>query len=312
MEFQDENYDDFNNNEVNNLSSLNYNFVLNDRFVHVVDDKGYYFKCQTPFLKILKPMHTTYNKKKTVAKQYLILEINDELDFNNQIGEFMFIINKIHEVSQEKIREKSVEWFNTEFDDIGLDIKVKRPIDQQKENEFIKICIPKNKDIENEIANLSKGSYVLCNIIFKGLKISSDNIVEEWEIKDLITQEKFDEIQNSQLICDTIENNDSINTLLEDQININEETFNIENNEIVNENTNIENIINNEVINNELISKEVNENTNIEIINEIINIENNEVPKKIKKEKLKSKNIIDNKIKKKELIKKSSKKLIFT
>jgi len=301
MEFQDENYDDFNNNEVNNLSSLNYNFILNDRFVHVVDDKGYYFKCQTPFLKILKPIHTTYNKKKTVAKQYLILEINDELDFNNQIGEFMFIINKIHEVSQEKIREKSVEWFNTEFDDIGLDMKVKRPIDQQKENEFIKICIPKNKDIENEIANLSKGSYVLCNIIFKGLKISSDNIVEEWEIKDLITQEKFDEIQNSQLISDIIENNDVINTLLEDQININEEIY--ENNEvvseIVNENINIENNIENNIdINNNI----VNEN----------NIENNVVSKKVKKEKSKSKSIIDNKIKNKELIKKSSKKLIFT
>lgn len=305
MEFQEDNYDDFNNNEVNNLSSLNYNFILNDRFVHVVDNKGCHFKCQTPFLKILKPIHTTYNKKKTIAKQYLILEINDELDFNNQIGEFMFIINKIHEVSQEKIREKSMEWFNTEFDDIGLDIKVKRPIDQQKENEFIKICIPKNKDIENEIANLSKGSYVLCNIIFKGLKISSDNIVEEWEIKDLITQEKFDQMQNSQLICDTIENDDVINTLLE-----NEELVNIENNEdseeVIDIASNIDNNVVIEVVN-EIVNEIVSKNTNIEN-----NIENNVIPKKIKKEKSKTKIINDSKNKKKELIKKSSKKLIFT
>lgn len=182
-----------------NFNNLNFEFNLNDRFVHVKDNDGNYFKCQTPFLKILKPLHITLNKKKTIAKKYIILETNDELDFNNQIGEFMFIINKIHEISQEKIRENSMDWFNTEFDDIGLDIKVKRPIDQQKDNEFIKICI--NKELD-KVANLNKGDYILCNIIFKGLKISNDYIMEEWELTDFITQEKFDDQQNIEYLSE--------------------------------------------------------------------------------------------------------------
>jgi len=205
-------YDEFNNNAINDVNKLNYKFILNDRFIYVNDNDGQYFSCQTPFLKVLKPIHITLNKKKTISKKYLILETNDELDFNNQIGEFMYIINKIHEISQENIKKKSLTWFNTEFDDIGLDIKVRRPIDQQKDNEFIKISIPSN--IEDQISKLTKGTYVLCNIIFKGLKISNDYINEEWEILDFITQEKYDEEQNEEFINNSVQM-DAIQTLLE-------------------------------------------------------------------------------------------------
>jgi len=342
MLLADESYDNFNYNDINNLSKFNYKFSLNERFIHVKDKNGNYFGCQTPFLKVLKPIHVTLNKKKTIAKKYLILETNDELDFNNQIGEFMFIINKIHEISQEKIKEKSMEWFNTEFDEIGLDIKVRRPIDQQKESEFIKICIPSN--IENEISKLSKASYVLCNIIFKGLKISNDYINEEWEILDIITQEKYDEEQNAELINNTIET-DTIQTLLDNNINeidniklINEENKicidkniyieNTENKISINKdsvllcedilNENIENNINidqNSIVYSETILKEDIENN--EVNNEVNNIVIDEikVKKHIKKNKIIGEKILENKIiknnKKHELIKKLSKKIVF-
>jgi len=194
MLVEEDNYEHFNNETINELSKLKFKFNLYDRFISVKDENGIFFKAQTPFLKILKPIHNTFNKKKTIAKKYIILETNDELDFNNQVGQFMFIINKIHEISQEKIRENSIEWFNTEFDDIGLDIKVKRPIDQQKDSEFIKICIPEH--LIEDVEQLSKGNYLLCNIIFKGLKVSSDYIMEEWELDSFITQEKYEELNN--------------------------------------------------------------------------------------------------------------------
>jgi hypothetical protein len=198
--------------ELNNVHKLNYKFLLNDRFIHTTDEHGNYYSCSTPFLKVLKPFHTTLNKKKTISKKYLILETNDEMDFNNEIGEFMFIINKVHEISQEKIRENSVMWFNTEFDDIGLDIKVKRPVDEQRDNQFIKISIPKDDELEKDIEKLSKGDYILANIVFKGLKVASDYITEEWELKNFIVQEKFDKMQNcyddntSKIIDQIIEN----------------------------------------------------------------------------------------------------------
>jgi hypothetical protein len=297
---ENESNDKFTYTDIDHLSNYNYTFSLKDRFIHVNDDNGNYFGCQTPFLKILKPIHSTLNRKKEIAKKYLILETNDELDFENQIGDFMFIINKIHEISQEKIKENSLKWFNTVFDDIGLDIKVRRPIDQQKTNEFIKICIPNN--LENEISELSKGTYVLCNIIFKGLRISNDHIYEEWELIEFITQEKYDEEQNTEFITNNMET-DIIETLLE---NNNEENINEENNnnqENINEenNNNIDNKI-------EIVEQPLNTE---EIIT--VNNKNNEIKEiKVKKDVKKNvkKNIKDNN-KKKELIKKLSKKIIF-
>ena len=249
----------------------------------------------------------------------------------------MFIINKIHELSQEKIREKSIEWFNTEFDEIGLDIKVKRPIDQQRDNEFIRITIPKNNNIENEISKLSKGSYVLCNLIFKGLKVSSDYIVEEWEINNIISQEKFEENEKNELLLNSIVEVDTYNSLIEDQIidlnqniqenNIIEESNisenNINENNIDDNNTkelNIENLnteYNKEIFENKTIEELENiDDSNISVLT---NLENTKISKKIKKE-ISSKEIKvkENKIKKQEikqtadLVKKFSKKIIFT
>ena len=300
MNFEEDNYDKFNKDDINNLNKLNFDFVLNDRFIHVKDENGNYFQCQTPFLKVLKPIHTTLNKKKTIAKKYVILEINDELDFNNQIGEFMFIINKIHETSQEKIKEKSLQWFNTEFDEIGLDIKVRRPFDQQKDNEFIRISIPKNFEMEDEISKL-KGSYILCNIIFKGLKISNDYIMEEWEIKDFISQEKYDQLQNKEYINDTImeERIDTIEDLIEEDIlvknNLIEENILVKDN-LIEENTSVKD----NLIEENILVKDI-------IIEDKLDISNNVIENNVKKNK-KIKTIKDV-IKP---IKKSSKKLIFT
>ena len=297
------NFDEDEQSSINNLNQLNFNFKVNERFIYSTyeDSKNKYFEFQTPFLKILKPVHNTYNKKKTIAKKYLILETNDDLDFDNQIGDFMFIINKIHELSQDKIREKSLEWFNTEFDDIGLDLKVRRPIDQQKENEFIKICIP-NDIIESKILNMEKGTYVLCNIIFKGLKVSSDFIMEELEIVSILTQEEFDQDQKNEMLSNIVE---EYKIFSEENLDLQsslEKEKTIENNQIENE---IE-MENDNIIENCNIIEEVIENSEILM-------DEDSIVKKIKVNKLEKNNNIqkNDKAKTKTIIRKS-KKIIFT
>ena len=225
----------------------------------------------------------------------------------------MFVINKIHEISQEKIREKSMEWFNTEFDDIGLDIKVRRPIDQQKDSEFIRIALPKNEDMEREIANIEKGSYIICNILFKGLKVSSEHIMEEWEIKDFITQDKYDEIQNSQYYNNNLVETDVVSNLLleseqmemesEEQKQMEEEDINVIE-AVIEEVNHVE-----ESVQEEEIQKP------IEIIEVEEHKEKEEHKKKMKKKKDKS--IDDSKFRKKSRdstlpIKKMSKRIIFS
>lgn len=185
----------------NTLINLKFKFSMSERFIHAKNEENKYFQFQTPFLKVLKPIYLTYNKKKSISKKYLILETTHEIDFNNEIDDFIYTINKIHEVSQENIKEKSLTWFKTEFDDIGLDMKVKRPIDQQKNSEFIKICLPNNNsELEEKVSKLNKGDYILCNLQFKGLKVSSESIVEEIELINFVTQNDFDDYQKEEYI----------------------------------------------------------------------------------------------------------------
>jgi hypothetical protein len=261
---EEEDYDNFMKDEVNYLNELNYEFNLNQRFVSVKNNEGNYFKCQTPFLKVLKPIHVTLNKKKTIAKKYIILELNDELDFNKQIADFTFIINKMHEISQEKIRKNSIEWFNTEFDDIGLDIKVRRPIEQQRECEFIRICLPVNKELEEQINELKKGDYVLCNITFRGLKVSNDYINEEWYVESFITQEEYEKLKKTDLLYEEIENLNKITTLLEEEY-----SPEIKDDKQLLENNNLEIEINNLELENN--------NMELEINNNVENINNNKL-----------------------------------
>ncbi len=258
MYVEDGTYENFKMNEINDLKYLNFTFNLNQRFIHVKDSNGNNFGCQTPFLRVLKTNHITLNKKKTIAKKYIILETSDELDINNQIGDFLFIINKIHEICQENIKENSMSWFNTEFDEIGLDIKVRRPIDQQRESEFIRISIPKNEELESRINEIEKGEYILCNIIFKGMKVSNDYIIEEWEITDFITQEKYDEMEKMKLMEEELQKAEMITMALEEEETIANKTEDIsvvdvergeyEKEVIIERN---DNEINNEEINNE-------------------------------------------------------------
>ena len=51
------------------MHNLNYKFIINERYVHAKNDEGKYFECETPFLKILKPVHILLNKKKNNCKK---------------------------------------------------------------------------------------------------------------------------------------------------------------------------------------------------------------------------------------------------
>ena len=170
-----------------NFRDLSFNCVTEERYIYVKNKIDEYFKSETPFLKVLKPYHINKNKS------YLILSINDDFDFNDEINDFVYLINKIHEFSQENIKLESKKWFGKDFDIFDLDNIVKRPIEEHKSNNYIKLVIPNDDLLEQKILNLSKDTYVKCNIEFQGLKISKETLMEEWFITDFITQEEIDE-----------------------------------------------------------------------------------------------------------------------
>lgn len=265
------------NRDNTKFSDLNFNFEYKNRIIRTTFENNEYFKIDTPFLKILKPVHLVTNKKKNNEKKYIILEINENYNVNKELDEFLITINKLHETSQENVKKNSLKWFNTEFDEIGLDLKVKKPIDTQKDKQFIKILIPNdNEELSTKINTLEKNDYVLTTIFYKGLKVSNDYLIGEYELINLITQEEFDYIKKEEeefnkkdLDIDIPDPEQIDNTEIEDFNESNIESSiesSIENNI---ENSNINNL---EYENEEII--ENNENLNNEI-------ENNELDKKI-------------------------------
>ena len=47
-----------------NYSELNFNFEYKNRMIRSTFENNEYFKLDTPFLKVLKPIHVSTNKKK--------------------------------------------------------------------------------------------------------------------------------------------------------------------------------------------------------------------------------------------------------
>jgi len=78
-----------------NFMDLSFNCITEERYIYVKNKNEECFKSETPFLKVLKPYHIHKNKS------YLILAINDDFDFNDEINDFVYLINKIHEFLNE-------------------------------------------------------------------------------------------------------------------------------------------------------------------------------------------------------------------
>jgi len=275
-----------------NFNKLRFNFEYKNRLIRTNFDDNEYFKFDTPFLKVLKPIHSNTNRKKNTEKNYIILEILDNYNVNHELDEFLILVNKLHEISQENIKKNSIKWFNTEFDEIGLDMKVKKPIDKQKDKQFIKILIPNdNKELFEKIRNLNKNDYVMSSIYYKGLKVSNDHLMGEYELINLVTQEEYE--QNIQIMN---ENSDSemlnfVDNQIEESEEVNEtqelnEVMNVQENKKVEKYEEVSEIVKeiNEV---EFQEKAVENNQELKV---------NDESKKVKKNKINIESIENNSV----------------
>jgi hypothetical protein len=233
-----------------NFIDLSFNCITEERYIYVKNKNDECFKSETPFLKVLKPYHINKNKS------YIILSINDDFDFNDEINDFVYLINKIHEFSQENIKLESKKWFGKDFDIFDLDNIVKRPIEEHKSNNYIKLVIPNNELLEQKILNLSKDTYVKCNIEFQGLKISKETLMEEWYITDFITQEEIDEKNKLEYVSNL--------KIQQNTFQYNEESLN-NSTQIVDSNNNIETqIVESQIDETQIVESQIDETQIVE------------------------------------------------
>ena len=285
---------------ISELNNLHFDFEYKKRFIHAYLNETNYFTFNTPLLKVLKPVHVSFNKKKNLSKNYIILELNENQNMHQELDDMAIMVNKIHEISQVNIQKNSIKWFNTEFDEIGLDMKVKRPIDNQKEKNFIKILINNDDELLQKVEKLQKDCYISCKLGYKGLKVNSDHLMEEYILYNFMDEEELNEInlyneQNNELIeiiGEEIENEDNNeiienNELLDENnqlLDENNELLN-EDNELLDENEHRE-LIENLTLDN---SKIIKYGTNNEL--ELNTIEKNKKTKKEKEKILKDKRL---------------------
>ena len=148
--------------KINNINKLSFNFDYKNRFIYSNYDDDSNLIIETSFLKVLKPIHISNGKKKNLSKKYIILELTENNNENQD--DFLLVLNKAHEISQYNIKKNSLSWFNSEFDEFTLDMKVRRPIDIQKNIKFIKFDI-NNENLYNKVSELDKNIYIsLSNI----------------------------------------------------------------------------------------------------------------------------------------------------
>ncbi len=249
------------------MSNLNYKFELEDKYIYVNDNNDKYV-IKSPYLKVLKAKHEFKNKN------YLIVQLDQDLDIDEQIDNFIKKIRAIDEYSKEILLNNSKNWYGKKWDIYTLDSMTRYPIDEQKGLLYMKIIINKedkelNKSIETleKILENNKEVYISIETYFKGLRWSREIFTEEWYLKDFsILEEENEDLIIENLIKNIQEKNISKSEEKENNIIENEENNIIENDEnniIENEENKIE-IQENNIIENEENKIEIQENNIIE------------------------------------------------
>jgi hypothetical protein len=309
------------NYEINHNDKFDYNFVFEDKYIYVnlgnsessrlnaldVNKNNQKYKITSPYLKVLKAKHEFKNKN------YLIVQLDQDLDVDEKVEHFIKKIRYIDEYSKEVLVNNSKNWYGKKWDIYTLDSMTRYPIDEQKGLFYMKIIIDKeDKDLNQRIQTLEKivensqEVYICVETYFKGLRWSREVFTEEWYLDDFkILEEEKDEIEelleNIILKKDSkkkeeIENiqNKKVEEISKFEV---QQIENIQKEELQNlevegiQNLEVEEIQNLEV--EEILNFENEEIENIEV-KEIFNLEN-EVEQNLKIEEIQNKNIKKNK-----------------
>ncbi len=171
-------------------------FVLEDKYIYV-SYNGRKYSISSPYLKVLKAKHEFKNKN------YLIVQLDQDLDVDEKIEEFIRNVRNMDEYSKEILMKNSKNWYGKKWDIYTLDSMTRYPIDEQKGVIYMKMIIDKeDKELNRQIDTLEKivesnhEVYISVDTYFKGLRWSREVFTEEWYLSDFrILEEERDMIE---------------------------------------------------------------------------------------------------------------------
>ena len=196
-------------------ANLHYEFVLEDKYIYVYKkdsqpskgkgprnepSKGMTassYTVKSPYLKVLKAKHEFKNKN------YLIVQLDMDLDVDERVEKFVKEIRNMDEISKEILMHNSKAWYGKKWDIFTLDSMTRCPIDEQKGIFYMKIIIDKeNKELGKRIETLEKmmeenqsnDLFISLQTSFKGMRWSREIFSEEWYLEDFYVLEEEKEV----------------------------------------------------------------------------------------------------------------------
>ena len=171
------------------MSKLHYEYVKEDRYLYLFDQQNQMIYYTTPILKVYKNLYESNNN------YYLVLDLDNEDDVNNDIYNFKSKLDKLYGKSQDEVRKNYKEIFSNSkgiIDNITYETCVKRPYTGSR-GQLIKLLIPDDEeDLFQRIENILDGENIRCEMVYKGLKkIQGGRMLEEYILINFITEQEW-------------------------------------------------------------------------------------------------------------------------
>ncbi len=171
------------------MSKLHYEYVKEDRYLYLYDHQNQMIYYTTPILKVYKNLYESNNN------YYLVLDLDNEDDVNNDIYNFKTKLDKLYGKSQDEVRKNYKEIFSNSkgiIDNITYETCVKRPYTGSR-GQLIKLLIPEDdEELFRRMENVMDGENIRCEMVYKGLKkIQGGKMLEEYILINFITEQEW-------------------------------------------------------------------------------------------------------------------------
>ena len=274
------------------MNHLYFRYVKEEKYMYLFDRDDKQFFYTTPMLKVFKNIHEFNND------YYLILNLDNEDDINNDIYNFKSRMDRIYGKAQDEVKRNYKEIFPNlkgYVDQVTYETCVKRPYTGSR-GQLMKIKIEEeNERMFSKLESVGEGEHIQCNLLYKGLKkINGGRMLEEYILIDFVTEDEWmsevtKKVMNpygTKFNVEVVDNQNEIEIQhFENMDNQNIENVNqiINNNENIDEHIEVESIIDNDFI----LERENDYHKNIEYMesSQNLNIDNEEV-KEIKVEEV--------------------------
>jgi hypothetical protein len=175
--------------KIYSMSKLHYEYVKEDRYLYLYDQQNQMLYYTTPILKVYKNLYESNNN------YYLVLDLDNEDDVNNDIYNFKSKLDKLYGKSQDEVRKNYKEIFSGSkgiIDNITYETCVKRPFTGSR-GQLIKLLIPEeDEELFKRIENVLDGENIRCEMVYKGLKkIQGGKMLEEYVLINFITEQEW-------------------------------------------------------------------------------------------------------------------------